>query len=314
MLTRLTISAGFIASVAACATAQETAPATPGWLTKDYAEFISVFAGRWDNDRHVFFAEDAGMDTAPIAPRQHINIAPAVLSEEIDPEANVAVFRAVRTVEGETPATLLHTITIDPERQQIRQSISIPGGVLPPTKTGCDIYWQRQGAQFRGEAQGEGCGDLFPRPEGDGALSVSATLSEKEFWITSARDDERVEARMRRARPFECWTAILRGATHGDSGQGKNDWDFRRGVTLHDQGGEAVLHTDEEEPRKIRLKLRNVDWPYGTNRPSLTLYIMEGESDRAVSYAWNEGDAERIGINLRWIQASCTHAPLQDDD
>ena len=87
------------------------------------------------------------------------------------------------------------------------------------------------------------------------------------------------------------------------------DWDFRRGVSLHDQGGEAELITDEETPRRIRLRLRNVDWPYGTNRPSLTLYVLEGDNDRAVSYAWNEGDAERIGINLRWLQASCTHTP-----
>ena len=72
--------------------------------------------------------------------------------------------------------------------------------------------------------------------------------------------------------------------------------------------------TDEETPRRIRLKLRNVDWPYGTNRPSLTLYVLEGESDRAVSYAWNEGNAERIGINLRWLQASCTYAPESASD
>ncbi len=119
---------------------------------------------------------------------------------------------------------------------------------------------------------------------------------------------------MRRARPFECWTAILRGAEHGDSGEGQNDWDFRRGVKLHDQGGVAELMTDEEEPRRIRLKLRDVDWPYGTNRPSLTMYVHEGDSERAVSYTWTEAGADRIGINLRWIQASCTYTPETDAD
>ncbi|MEM6653596.1 MAG: hypothetical protein AAF582_13425, partial [Pseudomonadota bacterium] len=132
-------------------------------------------------------------------------------------------------------------------------------------------------------------------------------------WVTARRGENVSEARLRRARPFECWAAVLRGATHGDSGEGMRDWDFRRGVTLHDQGGEAELITDEEPPRRIRLRLRNVDWPYGTNRPSLTLYVLEGDNDRAVSYAWNEGDADRIGLNLRWLQASCTHAPERDD-
>lgn len=309
MLQRIILSAAIISMTAACATAQEQTVVAPGWLVKDYAEFVDMFEGRWDSDRHVFFAEDAGMDTTGIAPRQHIEITPATLSQSIEPEVLVSVFQAVRTVEGEDPATLVHTISIDAERQSIRQSIALPGGVLPPSPTGCDFYWRRQGGQFVGEAEGEGCDALFPRPGSDAALAVSMTLSENDFWVNAKRGEASIEARLRRARSFECWTAILRGASHGDSGEGMNDWDFRRGVKLHDQGGEAVLMTDETEPRKIRLRLRNVDWPYGTNRPSLTLYVMEGDSDRAVSYAWNEGDAERIGINLRWIQASCTHAP-----
>lgn len=309
MLQRLTLSAAIIAMTAACATAQEPAASAPGWLVKDYVEFVDLFEGRWDSDRHVFFAEDAGMDTTEIAPRQHIEITPAILSEDIDPDANVSVFQAVRTVESEAPATLVHTVSIDAARQKIRQSIAVAGGVLPPSLTGCEVYWQRQGGQFFGAAEGEGCDALFPRPEADGALAVSMTLSDQDFWVTATRGDAHIDARLRRARPFECWTAILRGASHGDSGEGMQDWDFRRGVKLHDQGGEAVLMTDEDVPRKIRLRLRNVDWPYGTNRPSLTLYVMEGDSDRAVSYAWNEGDAERIGVNLRWIQASCTYAP-----
>ncbi|MCU0882657.1 MAG: hypothetical protein MUF14_08335, partial [Hyphomonadaceae bacterium] len=52
-----------------------------------------------------------------------------------------------------------------------------------------------------------------------------------------------------------------------------------------------------------------VEWPFGTNRPSLTLYVLDQDSDRAVSYAWGDYDADRLGINLRWMQASCTEAP-----
>ncbi len=102
---------------------------------------------------------------------------------------------------------------------------------------------------------------------------------------------------------FTCWVAVMRGAEHGDSGAGMDDWDFRSNVVLHDQGGEAEIESDD---RKVRLKLRDVDWPYGERRPSLTLYVHEGDDDRAVSYAWTGGGEERIGINLRWLQASCT--------
>lgn len=289
----------------ACATAQETAaetPDVPGWLEKDFAEFVGSFAGQWDSDRHVFFASDAGLDPSTIAPQQHIDI--RRLSSESDESAAVQ-FRAVRTVDGEAPIELTHTFDIDAKGQGIRHTMAAPGREA----LDCTIHWKREAAQFRGTASGAECAAMFPRPAEGGPLNVTLVKSENDFWITAQRGDAQSQARLRRARPFECWTAILRGAEHGDSGEGMRDWDFRRGVTLHDQGGEAELMTDEETPRRIRLKLRNVDWPYGTNRPSLTLYVLEGESDRAVSYAWNEGNAERIGINLRWLQASCTYAP-----
>lgn len=299
---------GFAAAalLGACATAQTIADEAPGWLDKDYAELVELFEGRWDSDRHVFFAEDAGMDMSEIAPRQHIEI---VRVSAKDGDSDLVQFTATRTVEGEATTVLQHTFSIDATRKVISQKMALPNQTDEPVSLNCSVDWRRQGAQFQGVANGDGCDDLFPRPDAAGDLSVSMSLSDSEYWVSAQRGDATVEARLRRARPFECWTAILRGASHGDSGEGMRDWDFRRGVTLHDQGGEAELITDEEAPRKIRLRLRNVDWPYGTNRPSLTLYIMEGDSDRAVSYAWNEGDAERIGLNLRWLQASCTHTP-----
>ena len=312
MLKRILLSAGAVALASSCATAQQPEAAMPGWLAKDYADFVEMFEGRWDSDRHVFFAADAGLDPAQIAPRQHVEITRAVLSNEED-AADKAVFQAVRTVEGQDPATMIHTLTIDADTQSILHSMATPGGVLPPTPLDCRVHWYRSGAQFEGKASGAECASIFTRPAEGGALNVTMTHSEDDFWVTSTRGENRIEARLRRARPFECWTAILRGASHGDSGEDMNDWDFRRGVKLHDQGGEAELITDEDEPRRIRLKLRNVDWPYGTNRPSLTLYVMEGDSDRAVSYTWNEGGAERIGLNLRWLQASCTYTPADTE-
>lgn len=298
--------------LAACATAQEAE--VPGWLGKDFAELTSLFEGRWDNDRHVFFAANAGMDETMLAPRQHIVIEPVALAGDDTSADDSVTFKAIRTVDGEAPSELVHIFAINAASGSIRQTIAAPGGLLPPDPYDCHVDWRRDGGQFRGKASGEQCNLIFPRPSEGGRLDVSLSISETEFWVQSVRGDARIEARMRRARPFECWTAILRGAEHGDSGAGQNDWDFRRGVKLHDQGGVAELMTDEETPRRIRLKLRDVDWPYGTNRPSLTMYVHEGESERAVSYTWTEAGAERIGINLRWIQASCTHTPETDAD
>jgi len=68
------------------------------------------------------------------------------------------------------------------------------------------------------------------------------------------------------------------------------------------------LESEEQPPEKVGIKMRNVRWPYGNNRPSLVLYAYRPDEDRAVSYAWADPSAQRIGINLRWMQASCTLA------
>lgn len=311
MLKRLAAVFGSILLTNACATAQapsENEAEIPAWLEKDFSDFVSSFAGQWDSDRHVFFAEQAGLDLSRIAPRQHLDIQPVEDASE-NPDPMVARFKAIRTVEDSEPVELIHTFKADAATNSIRQRVAVPGS----EPIACDILWRREAAQFRGQAVGDACAQMFPRPVEGGALQVTLAKSADEFWVTARRGENVSEARLRRARPFECWTAILRGAAHGDSGEGMRDWDFRRGVTLHDQGGEAELITDEEPPRRIRLRLRNVDWPYGTNRPSLTLYVLEGDNDRAVSYAWNEGNADRVGLNLRWLQASCTHTPDQND-
>ncbi len=56
------------------------------------------------------------------------------------------------------------------------------------------------------------------------------------------------------------------------------------------------------------LRMRQVNWAQGsTKRPSLLLYVRQSREDTsAVSYSWADGGATRVGINLRWMQASCT--------
>lgn len=101
-----------------------------------------------------------------------------------------------------------------------------------------------------------------------------------------------------RARDFSCWVSIPRG---------DNSWFFKTNIPIHDQGGWAWVDTDETPPQRVGLKMRNAVWPYGRSRPSLVLYVYKPDDlDRAASYAWAEPNAVRLGINLRWMQGSCT--------
>ena len=270
----------------------------PAYLEKDRAELIELMSGRWDNDRQVFFAIDLGYaeDNLPDRHHWHMTADPAEDSGDLLGEHQRA---------GGTLHAVRHVFEVDGERRAIRHEMrtsdSEPG-------SDCTLYWQRIADGFRAHGEGTDCPRIAPGP-GEGDYSLIHTLTANEYWVEAGPGEERSKIMMRRARDFTCWAAILRGAEHGDSGEGMRDWDFRRDVSLHDQGGEAELVTDEEPPRMVRLRLRDVEWVSGTRRPSLTLYVLEGESNRATSYAWTEGGANRVGINLRWLQASCTHEP-----
>lgn len=109
--------------------------------------------------------------------------------------------------------------------------------------------------------------------------------------------------RLNRARPFTCWVSVRR---HADRANGEADWSFDRGLAIHDQGGRVLVQPDGAPP--VIIRMRNVRWPPpSTNRPSLVLYVHRPETpDVAESYSWADPDARMVGINLRWMQASCT--------
>jgi len=239
----------------------------------------SLLAGRFDNELQVFFETEQKAE-APLRARQHWSLRPAddgrlLLSRSPDAETRVEPAFALR-FEGDM------------------MRVARPDG----TAVDCIVRWTRTEGGHAGEPQGKACAALFPGP-----LRVTAEVLE------IGRPDGLKPDQLRRVRPFSCWVAVLRGAGHGDQGVGAkdSDWFFTRDVWLHDQGGVAIVRTDESPARELRLRLRRVAWPSGPNRPSLTLYVLEPGNERAVSYAWGEFDAGRLGINLRWMQASCTH-------
>jgi hypothetical protein len=117
------------------------------------------------------------------------------------------------------------------------------------------------------------------------------------------RTDSGISTELRRGAEFKCWVSIRRHAAKPD---GSPDWTFHPGLKLHDAGGRALAQDPAAPPVVIRL--RNVIWPPpSTNKPSLVLYVHKpDEPEKAVSYAWADPQAKLIGINLRWMQGSCT--------
>lgn len=113
------------------------------------------------------------------------------------------------------------------------------------------------------------------------------------------------ETLLRRARPFVCWLTVKRDAPKAD---GSEDWLFQANMVTHDQGGRLRLGGGDSGAPEAIIRIRNVVWPAPTrNRPSLVLYVFTPDDmNRAVAYGWADPGAVRVGINQRWMQASCT--------
>lgn len=114
-----------------------------------------------------------------------------------------------------------------------------------------------------------------------------------------------VRTHLRKAREVHCWGGVKRDGPVAD---GESEWLFAQDITLHDQGGRAQMGGGDSDAPLAVIRIRRVTWAAGSNnRPSMVIYVHETRDDmRAVSYAWADGDASRVGINLRWMQVSCT--------
>ncbi|MEM9705282.1 MAG: chromophore lyase CpcT/CpeT [Pseudomonadota bacterium] len=322
----MTLTAALIFSV--------QAQATP--LEKDLGLFLEWFEGRYDNALQVFWEPDLEVPEDQRHERIH-----SIFRRVELPAFGDAVFYVEQYLDGDPTKIYrqrIYVFTTDVNENAIRLAIHTPkkperlvGGYrdaskftrLRPrdatTREGCDVFWRRQANQFIGYMKEGACRVPSERLGQEIIISDDLVLTQDEIWIADRAETVQgdyvfgnkagVPHKLRKIRPFECWTAILPGGVLGDSGEGRRDWDFKRGNWIHDQNGVLTVTDPSNTDRQVRLRLRRVEWPSGPNRPSMTLYVEDGESTRAVSYAWTAYDAERIGINLRWLQASCTHSP-----
>lgn len=245
---------------------------TPGakTLERDYREFLDILPGLYDNQEQVYFDDNLEVDPGERHKRgTHI----VTLTDNGGlnvPDSPMQFDKpsiSFNTPNGErTPATVTPT----------RDAIALTIG------EGCRFIIRRDNAQFSGTGAGSCIGETMSlSPE---ALQISANI------------DSLSAGHFRRARLFKCWISPRKS---------DGSYGFYNDVILHDQGGRAWL-SGNDHPR-VGVQMRNVVWPTGRNRPSLVLYAYRGEDeDKAVSYTWTGPDVDRLAINLRWMQASCT--------
>jgi hypothetical protein len=302
-------------------------------LDKDVATIVQWLDGAWDNSEQWHFAREQNVAEELRNPRVHS------IFRKVDlPALGENVFY-VQQYLNDDPAKIyrqrFYVFAADYAKQAVRLDILTPKDAeavkdahLDPSKLagmtadaveatpGCEVYWRRNGEHFNGAMVKDACRVVSERLGKTIVINDDLMLSETELWINDQARDEQggyvfgnkanEPVKVRKLRPFSCWVSTLKP---GSDPEDQANWSFAANQPIHDQGGRLWLEPGEKANVKVGLKMRNVVWPYGRNQPSLVLYVYdEANPEKAVSYSWADPDATRVGINLRWMQASCSLA------
>lgn len=187
---------------------------------------------------------------------------------------------------------------------------------------GCEYAFVRRADHFAGRQGTRACRFQW---EGravytDNEIQVSRTSLWHHDHKYEVRGDRRITGTgsgepfwLERARRFHCYADVP-----GVGGGRPESFERFDGLELYDKGDVAWFRTTRGEPRELGLSLQAVTWHVlneqggAFNRDSLVLYVRERLASGAVEergYAFTAPNADRIGINLKWMLANCALVP-----
>ena len=158
----------------------------------------------------------------------------------------------------------------------------------------CILNFSRQAGQFNAVRNKDCNNPNIPK---------SIELSDRQLWWHSVLDGL---IKFDKSRTFTCHADIP------GVGGGRNiPYKRYSNLKIQDQGGQEWIKTDQG--KSLAVRLFRVDWPINNfdgefARDSLAMYVVEKNNDGSLKehgYAFVDDEAERIGLNLKWILVSC---------
>lgn len=250
---------------------------------RDLQVIATLLEGDFDNANQAYF--DSRVRREPMHKRLHIDVGPG---ERIPSGEQLFPIKAYwNGLEDSIAFEQTWALSASPENNAVRMRVvnnGAPGY--------CDLFWQREAAQFRATA--DNC-QIGPR---------EIVLSERQLWVTLS-EASGSDYQLHRVRNFECYADIP-----GVGGGRAEPYERYDGFKIHDQGDAAWFTS--KEGRELGISLFLVDWPINNyegvfTRDSFVIYVSEkidGER-KELGYAFTVPDADRVGINLKWMLASC---------
>ncbi len=295
-------------------------------LASDLKTMMGLFEGEFDNYEQIWFEKEAKSEY----PHEHIH---SIFARVSLPSTGENVFYVKQYMDGD-PAKIYRQrlysfapnekekaielrIYTFPDEKAVTDAHLDQGKLagLTPDKLratpGCEVYWKREGEDFLGYMKPT-CRVNSQRLGKTIIITDNLKLNKNEIRINDQAEDEAgnyvfgnksgEHHKLKRCRYLEGWAVLKKEGTE------KEEYEVFRGLRLHDQGQILPLVTKAGEKTKYSVQAAHLI-EQSTKTEVMVLKIFEQGKEQAISYVWTEPGAERIGINLRWIQAGLTYKP-----
>lgn len=209
-----------------------------------------------------------------------------------------------------------YKLVTDIDVLELQQNIALKD--LKTLGNSCNTEFRLQGDSFIGEIDHKKC-TVKSKHGGNIHISGQFVISKAGYWHLEAgfkpdgtmafgrKDQDYYQ--LTRAQRFTCWAAFK---TDKLKESGEPHWDFHSKISMHDQGDISEFTTTSSVPKNYFIRLKQTVFPAGKRPNVFEMFIHENSEQAkkqykdALSYTWTNSDAKRLGINLRWMQASCS--------
>ena len=308
-------------------------------MDKQMKLFDSLIQGEFDNYNQVNFETNGFLSEQDVPDKKHARLYKRVVKFDAPELGQNVYYEQTHSGGRDKPVYRQTFMVVTPDHQNntliathyriknadayknpwsMQQPPILTSANLMEMNDGCQTVYKLMGESFVGEINHQMC-KLPSKHGGFVHIGSKAVLSEEGYWHleegfredgsrTFGREDQQYY-KLARADVFKCWAAFKTDRTKEN---GEPEWDFFPNIRLHNQGDIASFTTTHESPQHYFIRLKETVFPSGNRPDVLEIFVHEDTEQakknykQALSYTWTNADAGRLGLNLRWMQTSCS--------